>query len=145
MADEFSERYYQKAHHDGGICDLCHGSFSVGDKLWPIENDNPKKKQQYVHFDCAATEAGGIDRLRPPICKHWKKKGFCAFGDSCFFSHELTVSSVPLTPSSSQQNKSKVKKRKPVANDSRAFAFRAFLIDTFGLELMNQGSGVLDV
>lgn len=146
---EFGERYFQRAKRDGGICDLCLGPFTAGDTIWPIDKDiqQVKRKQQYVHLKCAATEAGGEDKLIPPICKHWKKKGFCAFGDACFFSHEntsLPSSSSVIDPLQTKDTL-KAKKRKPVANDSRAFAFRAFLIDTFGLELMKSGSGVLDV
>ena len=162
----FGESKTLTASMSKGTCRLCMGPIQQGESLWPLPQDSAitgksaKGKFNYVHKTCAEVDArarGLPLPLEPPVCKHWRKRGSCAFGDACFFAH----------PSRSTQDDSdsgaashvasskgkicfdadgrRVRKRKVVANDSRAFAFRAFLLDTFGRTALARGSGVLDV
>jgi len=45
------------------------------------------------HMLCVeALETDGTNTsqmIKPPICRHWKRTGNCAYGDKCFFSHDL--------------------------------------------------------
>mmetsp|Transcript_70822 Transcript_70822/g.142590 ORF Transcript_70822/g.142590 Transcript_70822/m.142590 type:complete len:541 (-) Transcript_70822:16-1638(-) len=134
------------AKKDGGLCCLCVAPVSIGEKLWPIKDNSGSQKLQYAHRTCAAVAAGcSPDKLEPPPCKHWVKRGSCAFKETCFFGHAnediMSSKSKQVLPN----KRGGPRKRRPVANDSRAFALRAFLIDTFGVEIFLQGSGVLDV
>jgi len=149
------------AHRDGGVCPLCPVTLVAGDALWPL---TCIPRQRFAHRACAAQQAGCAPAdLVPPPCKHWQKRGSCQFGADCFFTHstrsEVTGeaandsisdksagSDAAAAPNVAQgkagmgkEGRYAQRKRKPVANDSRAFAFRAFLIDTFGLELLASG------
>ena len=46
-------------------------------------------RRRWVHLDCARRRAAQGGRLlKPPHCKHWLRRGACAFGDACFFIHD---------------------------------------------------------
>jgi hypothetical protein len=43
---------------------------------------------RYAHLDCAVKWCRDNGRpLVPPVCKHWRARGFCSFGARCFYSH----------------------------------------------------------
>lgn len=159
------------AHRDGGVCPLCTCSLAAGDALWPL---TATPRQLFAHRACAARDAQCAPAdLVPPACKHWSKRGACQFGADCFFTHcpreggasvaSCKNSAAPATEANAavaaasaaapaaawgkaaaKAGRYAVRKRRPVANDSRAFAFRAFLIDTFGLDLLASGRLVVD-
>ncbi|KAL4437804.1 hypothetical protein ABPG77_005716 [Micractinium sp. CCAP 211/92] len=94
------------------------------------------------------------------ICKHWRTRGFCLFGERCAFRHppeclkslvqehaQLAARQAALNTSNSGRRGGARpgQRRKEPKNKFRASAFRRFLIDTFGRELLQQGTGVLDV
>ncbi|KAL4419682.1 hypothetical protein ABPG75_006780 [Micractinium tetrahymenae] len=101
-------------------------------------------------------ECGG----EAPICKHWRSRGFCLFGERCAFRHppgclnqqeqeraQLAAQQAVLNSSNSGRRGGARagQRRKEPKNKFRASTFRRFLIDTFGREVLRQGTGVLDV
>ena len=115
------------------VCSTCRQAVEPGQDMFPV----------WSQVQCAVEELGS-EVLRPPTCKHWRYLGRCSYGDKCFYTHD--AESYELWKSEGD----KTRKRGPrgklrVRNKSRAFAFRRFLIDTFGSELLQQGTGVLDV
>lgn len=43
---------------------------------------------RYSHYECAVKYCEEIGKpLVPPTCKHWRMRGYCSYGDKCFYSH----------------------------------------------------------
>eukprot|EP00045_Choanoeca_perplexa_P011877 m.127409 g.127409 ORF g.127409 m.127409 type:complete len:459 (+) comp15800_c0_seq5:1121-2497(+) len=138
------------------ICILCKQEVERGSLLWPSLDE--RQRRVWQHETCAI--AAGLTLVRP-VCKHWKRKGQCHYQDECFFAHPADVAlevqarlaAQPTTLTQPdrhgevhviKQNKGPGRRNK-VRNDFRASTFRRFLIDTFGLARLAEGSGVLDV
>jgi hypothetical protein len=90
------------------------------------------------------TAAGKARRVRStvPVCKHWKRKGFCAFEAKCYFRHPPKQKGA--------DKKARAEKRGwggrlVLRNENRCAMLRRFLIETYGREYLASGSGVLDV
>ena len=72
------------------------------------------------------------------ICKQYQKYGECSYGDSCKFLHE-TNSSTPIKENT-------LEKRVRTKRKGNASSYlRNFLVETFGLETLRSGSGILDI
>ena len=90
-----------------------------------------------------------------PICKHWRRRGKCSFGDRCYFLHPAELAAgapgrPPATDGAAGESKTKKKRawggrRRRLKNDNRCAVFRRFLLDVYGREHLSSGSGVLDV
>ena len=89
----------------------------------------------------AGTPTAGKAR-RVPVCKHWKRKGFCAFEAKCYFRHPPKQKGA--------DKKARAEKRGwggrlVLRNENRCAMLRRFLVETYGREYLASGSGVLDV
>ena len=148
-------------------CSVCFATIEVGAPLWPHPSWSSKGPAPFIHTACAeaiARAAGNV--LLPPICKHWARKGACAYEATCFFRHPKleAPASDPAKSGGGDDEKGDVgaggggglaeggggqrrrKKRPKVRNDSRAFVFRKFLLEHFGgAEGLRKGSGVVEV
>ncbi|KAK9805714.1 hypothetical protein WJX73_001222 [Symbiochloris irregularis] len=120
-------------------CFCCGSTVSIGGDIYALE-DVPG----YLHPDCAREHCRALGRpFVPPVCKHFVRRGYCLFGDDCFFRHpagcqaSLPAKKFKLRKGASKQNQ--------VRNRFRAATFRRFLLKVFGRELLAQGSGILDV
>lgn len=99
---------------------------------------------------------------QPPICRHWAKIQFCAYGDTCKYAHpgaaveEDTSLSVAdrrrrawlkaqeeaansKDGNSKQETSKDREKRKWVKNGRRGACFARWLLDKFGVELLKHG------
>ncbi|KAK3250984.1 hypothetical protein CYMTET_39665, partial [Cymbomonas tetramitiformis] len=143
--------------------------------MWPWENGangirsvKTRALWVFIHTTCAAELNDGRP-LIPPICPHWKKLGHCVREEKCFYSHPprqpppnaetaTGLSSINQKfPSSALsldnrkvQNPGRIQnrgagRRNKVQNSQRAAFFRQFLINTYGLDILCEGTGVLDV
>ena len=91
-----------------------------------------------------------------PPCRHFVNKGRCLYNDACRFEHppkspaelkrlaESQRAEGHQSPKGRQQG-DKRKPRKSNRGYGATSAFRRFLLDTFGVEHMRAGAGVLDV
>jgi hypothetical protein len=107
-----------------------------------------------------------------PPCRHFSKTGSCLYGDSCRFEHtprcppetktktdtEAATVGLPWGPLSaptnvttaagahpSRQRRAGRKPRKSRSTYGPTANFRRFLVETFGIEKLREGGGVLDV
>ncbi len=99
-----------------------------------------------------------------PPCRHYTKTGSCLFGDRCRFEHAPRCPPVPapagglpwetstaLTSAPTEvalllpQRRAGRKPRKKRSTYGPTASFRRFLVDTFGIEKLREGGGVLDV
>ena len=79
-------------------------------------------------------------------CHHWKHKGFCSVSDDCLFVHNPKKRGESMMPGVNHRIRANATwKTRGRRNGSRGAVFRRFLIDTFGIENLASGSGVLDV
>ena len=125
------------------VCSTCRQAVEPGQDMFPVRLNPETRRYVWSQVQCAVEELGS-EVLRPPTCKHWRYHGRCSYGDKCFYTHdaesyELWKSEGDKTRKRGPRGKLRVRKK------SRSFAFRRFLIDTFGSELLQQGTGVLDV
>ncbi|CAE8719908.1 unnamed protein product, partial [Polarella glacialis] len=124
-------------------------------------NNNNNNKTNSASADAEGQLS--VQRHRP-LCKHFLRSGRCAYGEGCSFAHALpdhTEDLVNNSNNSKTNNNNKNKnnhselqsvrskacgeRRKVVRKGSRVSVVRRFLIDSFGLELLRAGRGVLDV
>lgn len=100
-------------------CATCQKPIVIGDKIFPSDHGT------WSHFSCV-TDQTGTPRI--PICKH----GIHCKHPNCFFVHPAARETIPLP-------------QKQSLKSSRNGVFRRWLLDTFGRELLSQGSGLMDV
>ncbi|EER12213.1 hypothetical protein Pmar_PMAR016612 [Perkinsus marinus ATCC 50983] len=132
-------------------CCLCKGIVGEGSPTFPTQF-SPEKPTRYLwaHLECAKQEAGGV-LPDAPVCKHWKFHGRCLYKEKCFFSHpqevleEYNRKQAEIEENGGRKRNRGPGKRNKVQNYSRAFVFRRFLLDTYGIEFLRSGSGVVDV
>lgn len=72
-------------------CMACGAPVGVGELVWPLHIGGDPRRT-WVHVRCAVERLG--TPLVPPPCKHYVGKGFCVFGDRCFFDHPDDVQPV---------------------------------------------------
>lgn len=89
-----------------------------------------------AHKECISS-----DDERIPICKHWKSKGICIFQEKCQFRHPIHE----FNTSTRQRGRHGTWGRKRIYNEGRASALRRWILNTFGYEYLQSGSGILDV
>eukprot|EP00927_Polykrikos_kofoidii_P030698 TRINITY_DN26421_c0_g1_i1.p1 TRINITY_DN26421_c0_g1~~TRINITY_DN26421_c0_g1_i1.p1 ORF type:complete len:424 (-),score=66.52 TRINITY_DN26421_c0_g1_i1:35-1306(-) len=135
-------------------CGSCGGQICPGEVIYPIEQPHERRSRaglEWLHHSCARRVGGGIP---PPIpvCKHLVRFGMCEYGDKCFFAHspEIAVAASERVRARLADPNRKIAnrgegRRNRVKNDARASIFRRWLLDTFGVENLRAGSGVLDV
>jgi hypothetical protein len=142
-------------------CVVCSVTIEVGDELWPIDVSHTQLsaasiggkqlqggQRQWVHKQNCAPAILGTRELKAPICKHYARRGVCVFGTDCFYDHPAQL---PIGEGKEQAGEVSPAGRKKgrlgntARNTGRAGAFRRWLIDTYGREMMGAGSGVLDV
>eukprot|EP01012_Entosiphon_sulcatum_P040504 TRINITY_DN5415_c0_g1_i1.p1 TRINITY_DN5415_c0_g1~~TRINITY_DN5415_c0_g1_i1.p1 ORF type:complete len:383 (-),score=35.16 TRINITY_DN5415_c0_g1_i1:5-1153(-) len=122
------------------ICPGCMANVHVGDSILPFDRDN--EKAEWLHAECARARCGpeGL------VCRHWRRKGHCAFGDRCMYTHpESLRGGTDNSDEIPARARAWGGRRNRVHNAHRAAFFRRFLVSEFGLEMLCQGSGVLDV
>eukprot|EP00038_Savillea_parva_P013851 m.212969 g.212969 ORF g.212969 m.212969 type:complete len:472 (-) comp26317_c0_seq1:86-1501(-) len=95
-----------------------------------------KTRWLWAHQTCAADLTGG-DPERP-ICPYFYRRGQCAYGDGCFFAHRHH-------PASHGSGVESTRSRKKRRNVGKVSVFRRWLVDTFGVDGMKRGTGVMDV
>ena len=87
-------------------------------------------------------------------CRHYAKSGKCLFGDACRFEHAPRPPVAPLpweagagglAVSAAGARRGGRKPRKKRSKNGPTAGFRRFLVDTFGMETLRSGAGVLDV
>eukprot|EP00929_Paragymnodinium_shiwhaense_P111001 TRINITY_DN7840_c0_g1_i4.p1 TRINITY_DN7840_c0_g1~~TRINITY_DN7840_c0_g1_i4.p1 ORF type:complete len:436 (+),score=53.06 TRINITY_DN7840_c0_g1_i4:180-1487(+) len=141
-------------------CICCDEGISAGDPVYPIEKRRLKLEAAttggrsglaWIHPPCASTLGGG-EPPPLPICKHFARAGTCLYEKTCFFSHPAEVGLQALARHSDRRANPTAKvanrgdgRRNYVKNGSRASILRRWLLDTFGIDSLRQGSGVLDV
>lgn len=64
--------------------------------------------------------------LQPPVCKHWRRRGACAFQARCFFRHPPEAAPKPDTLAEPRDPPSKVRAAAKAAAASRSAAWRAW-------------------
>ena len=139
------------------VCLLCGLEVVQGDEIWPVLKPegvsvNPGGRKAaahaWAHLECARANAAGGE-LSAPVCPHWLKRGSCAFGVLCFYQHPEGLAAEQAWQENErtkqQPKRSGTWKRRVTRKSGKAPVFRRWLIDTFGLELLSSGSGVLDV
>lgn len=135
------------------LCSQCSGTIAPGDAMYPIERGRLGRKGslEWLHYECAVSfGVGSLPEL--PLCKHYARSGRCCYAGGCFFAHPEDVGAAALEQVQSRRvdpNKKVANRgqgrRNYVKNDSRASVFRRWLLDTFGVERLMEGTGVLDV
>jgi hypothetical protein len=76
------------------------------------------------------------DKLVQQPCKHFERTGSCRFGSGCFYAHNPHTGVKPTFEAQDQLEKpTRLQKTR---NNGRATAFRKFLLDNFGREMLNQ-------
>ena len=99
-------------------------------------------EEKLVQLEEQETKADSSD----PECKHWKRTlGHCAFGSDCKFKHSAISVVVSSKKAVIRDPISGKRKRQRPRNKGRAGEFRRWLISNFGLETLQQGSGILDI
>uniref|UniRef100_A0A7S1YJT2 C3H1-type domain-containing protein n=1 Tax=Sexangularia sp. CB-2014 TaxID=1486929 RepID=A0A7S1YJT2_9EUKA len=82
------------------------------------------------------------------FCKHFVR-GNCRYGDSCSYRHPTDEAEIEKirseNPLLTATGWAAAKRRGAVRNGSKSAEFRRFLLQTFGVELLQSGRGVLDV
>lgn len=101
--------------------------------------ENPKRRA-WVHLECALENKCTLVDVGAKICKHWRRTGTCTYGENCQFLHPQTEAGVAPA-----ERRVRGGKRRFVRKAGRVGVLRRFLLDEFGLERLEQGSGVLDV
>lgn len=111
-----------------------------------LRNSEEEKQKTIEYIELPGRDT--LASISDPECKHWKRtRGNCIYGKECRFRH-VTIS-VPK-----QQNIPKPavfdpisgkRKRQRPRNKGRAGEFRRWLISKFGVELLSQGTGILDI
>lgn len=119
----------------------------------------PPQPSLHRHLSCAEARAPpGAAEPEAPVCKHWRSRGLCCYGDSCVFRHppeclaalrqrraEDAARAAATTRSLPAGGRRPGQRRAQSKNRFRASSFRRFLLDTFGRERLGAGAGVLDV
>ncbi|KAK3280912.1 hypothetical protein CYMTET_11271 [Cymbomonas tetramitiformis] len=140
-------------------CRICGGTVAPGSEIFDISR---KTEPGFIwaHFLCVTG-----DNVRRPSCRHWTRRGSCAFGSSCFFSHDAPAATLPTEggrgasgfhtgpplphaerlPLPKGTQAGSLASRAKVNKTGRQGHLRRFLLDTFGPERLQSGSGVLDV
>jgi hypothetical protein len=137
---------------------------AAGEEIFP-EHDKNKDGFLWAHYACAKQAALSLGHsgdshtsskgpFSKQVCKHWLKKGSCAFGSGCFFSHHVQPGELnDLVRANSRkyqkmggaETRRAMKKRVSVKNSGRASALRFFLLNRIDICRLRCGSGVLDV
>jgi hypothetical protein len=91
---------------------------------------------EWCHRDCVHSEDNRI-----PLCKHFLS-GKCLYADSCAFRHDITASH---NSSLRARPRRGVWQRRKIYNEGKAAAVRRWMLDTFGVDYLQSGTGVLDV
>ncbi len=142
-------------------CRICGKYLKPGEEVFPTEMRN-EPGFIWAHYDCAKrvvsrNNATIVDEnvksaLPRKVCKHWLKKGKCAFGDGCFFAHSTANLNVESKMHKSRPPRIRNgptrragRQRPKVANTSRCAILRRFMLDRVHIDRLRQGSGVLDV
>jgi hypothetical protein len=118
------------------ICSICGLELQTGCSLTPI-TIGEQKRVEWAHSECISD----VNDPRIPICKHWRTKGTCLFMDKCRFRHPIES----CCEKSRNRSRHGTWKRKRVFNEGRVGALRRWLLNTFGIEYLNSGTGILDV
>lgn len=99
-----------------------------------------------------ASSSRSKNRLPVGVCRHWVRSGrsSCLYGDSCKYLHPPVQHSPAIEHStdiscrSSRDNQARVRSGSS-NNTNRAGAFRRFLLDVFGRDRLDKGSGIIEV
>lgn len=108
------------------------------------EDSSSSNPRVWLHLECAdrlglaTKEASGTC-----VCKHWRRKGLCLFQETCHFSHPEHLCGVDREKFFNQRSWGG--RRRKVRNTGRAWVLIKFVLETFGVETLQQGAGVLDV
>lgn len=141
--------------------------------LETVETPRPTQhpRRQWVHRACAAAAAAAAGKpLQAPPCKHWLRRGACAFGARCFFHHDeaagaaaraaLAAKTAAETEAAARRGRNRhgelpevrredayrgPGRRARVRNTHRAAVLRRAMSAWFGRAALCRGEGVLDI
>ena len=144
------------AKHSNTTCHLCLTTINLGDQIFPFTrevDDNSialanevhnkmvfsRDKYSWCHIDCVCKLLGCEDKnnLVKPNCPYYVKKGYCAYGDSCYYRHDDTV----LTTQEVYFYQSRTRKQR---SQNYASKFRRWLVDKYGMTRL-AGTNILDI
>jgi hypothetical protein len=99
-----------------------------------------------------ASSSRSKNKVPVGVCRHWVRNGraSCLYGESCKFLHpameHLTAieHTSDITRQGSQNREARVRSGSS-NNTNRAGAFRRFLLDAFGRERLDKGTGIVEV
>lgn len=141
------------------LCIECQTPIEIGDQVYPcaVKDDagvpvaDVKHFRSFKHLECAKQDEATLDSQGTDNilvhCKHFQR-GHCLYGDKCIFLHDASFVSTSQGQQSQKQRPNgsgKKTYRNKTKNRFRAAALRRWLIDTFGREKLQQGTGVLDI
>ncbi len=155
------------------LCHACNEHIEAGSRIWPLAKRNLEKMNggkiaqtrsisnnivyskaffTWVHLNCAKVFLGE-GTLSPPLCPYFAKHNTCGFGSACFYSHDIqpvnkSDSHVAHTIQIASEAKEEERDNANVHGNSKGCKsghVRRFLIDKYGVDFLNAGSGVVDV
>ena len=135
------------------LCRLCPDMVLQGDEIHPVKKPegrgvNPGGVRagsfSWCHVACARAHGGaaGLEGLEKMGCPFFARTGRCAHGDNCFYAH---VEGPPLAEQMAARPKVGSWQRQKLRNTARFGCLRRWLLDEFGVALLSEGAGVLDI
>lgn len=118
-------------------CAVCQSNILPGDKMFCIGADaNSKSSISWGHESCHRTNLPP-----PPICRHWMRLGRCPSLEMgvCAFTHCDDERGKAATLDKQRWGG----RRHFVRNQHKNSVFRIFLMQTYGMEYLNQHDGII--
>jgi hypothetical protein len=140
-------------------CRLCEALVRKGEAIWPVRKPEGKSinpggiratEFSWCHVACARAHGGeaGLAGLERMACPFFARAGACAHGDACFYSHDAAPGGAAAATSAAggdPPKKSGTWRRRRVRNNCKVGCLRRWLLDEFGVALLSEGGGVLDI
>ena len=99
--------------------------------------------------ECEQWVAVHVPRVQNRLCKAWRRKGVCKIGPSCEFRHTFLSAEEEEEVEATRAEVAAKAKAKAMHNLARKSEsdklFCDWLVDTFGQDMLQSGTGVIDV